>query len=185
MLRSNTTSAGKRRLGQLLGAWYEFSRLFQICLFFFFFFGAETILCYRYSANGKPQRHCRSVHDETSGCRWRFRAYWSDRPLLCNRARDARWPFSPVPLFSRDRKNSGQEIEYGEVMLFIKRIMITLCLTNRARRKMLNTPFFVKAEGIWKIFQRCDTMYKHSRKSMLEAPRAHWENGASLVLLDT
>lgn len=37
MLRSNTTSAGKRRLGQLLGAWYEFSRLFQICLFFFFF----------------------------------------------------------------------------------------------------------------------------------------------------
>ena len=35
LLRSNATSAGKRRLGQLLGAWYEFSRLFQICCFYF------------------------------------------------------------------------------------------------------------------------------------------------------
>lgn len=150
--------------------------------FWTFSFAAETIFRYCYSANGKRQRQCRSVHDEASGCRWRLRAYWSDRPLLCNRVRDARWSCPPVPLFARGQKNSGQEIQYGKIMLFIrKKLMITLCMANRVQGKMLNSPFF-KAGSLRCLEDSPKYMYNHRRKSMLRTPKAQRQNGSDLAL---
>lgn len=141
VLTKNQKTAGSVYYSDL-GTCYH--NLFKFVVFYLF--GAEIPLCYRYPTNGKPKLRRGSVHDETSGSRWRLHAYWSDRNLLCNRAWDARGACSPFPLLARDGKNSRQEIQHGEIVLLIKDDLV------------LKASIFVKAEGNSRIFRRRDTI---------------------------
>lgn len=93
---------------------------------FVFIFGTETIVCYHYPTNGKSRSWRESVHDETSwGGKW-LHACWSNRCLLCNRAHYTRGCDFSVSLFARDTKNGGQEVQYGEVLLYMNKHGIAL-----------------------------------------------------------
>lgn len=136
----------------LILAWspFEECHLFSPCSQInVFIFGTETTIGYCYPTNGKSRSWRGSVRDEITGIRKWLHSCWSDGCVLRNRANYTRASDYPESSHACDERDSCQEIQYGQDLLYVK------ILADVGWMNLLYFKSLIETDGCPRITEDC------------------------------